>query len=473
MMTMMKRFQMTSIFPILLLCAILILVTACSTQPIGGPGGNPTPTSTASGNGGTPASGGSSTPVQTVQMPSTQTSCPAAGTARAAVMRPLQLGHDQNLVYVYNEVPQNTTIAYGHVRRYNRTTGQKIDIATSGIRIDQAQVSADGQWVLFLSIPDPRGDSQHSALLQLVRMDGQGLQTLYCFPATTYPIQTNSSKLPISLQWSVNQQSIIFSVSTGSTSSTTSRIELLNLSSGALTPLFQDPNDSLYSYSVVTWLDNTHAYVIKQGNSAPTPPATVFLMNTSTATPANPGLTQIMTTTTRMSYYSLDSSPDGRQLYSSSCLMAANPFNTSIMSGPATGGTRSTLFQGSPLDCVQVLRAISPGKLLALAQVSTNAGNAFSNDVWTMNTTPGSSYNVLSLLSVSPDDQTRYDFNETSQFIWSNVSRDNASYALQAINPSANTQSIMIGSLSSGNVTTVATTNPGLSSVSLAGWTTF
>jgi len=59
---------------------------------------------------------------------------------------------------------------------------------SSGLRIEQAQVSQDGQWVLFLSIPDPRGDSQHSAMLQLVRLDGQGLQTLYCFPTDTFSL---------------------------------------------------------------------------------------------------------------------------------------------------------------------------------------------------------------------------------------------------------------------------------------------
>jgi hypothetical protein len=121
---------------------------------------------------------------------------------------------------------------------------------------------------------------------------------------------------------------------------------------------------------------------------------------------------------------------------------------------------------------VQVLRVISPNKLLALAQVSTNAGNAFSNDVWTLNTTPGSNYNVVSLLSVSPSDQTRYDFNETTQFTWSNVSRDGGTYALQAVNPATNVQSIMIGSLSGGNASAIATTSPGSSTVSIAGWTT-
>src|SRR5260370_3811983 len=36
-------------------------------------------------------------------------------------------------------------------------------------------ISADGQWILFVS-----GTASAPGRLQLVRMDGQGLQTLYC-----------------------------------------------------------------------------------------------------------------------------------------------------------------------------------------------------------------------------------------------------------------------------------------------------
>ncbi len=118
--------------------------------------------------------------------PALSTTCPANGTARPAVMMPLALGSHRNIVYVYNEIPPHTTISYGHIKRYDVTTGQKTTIVTSGLSIQHAQVSADGQWVLFLSQVDPRGDPNHSAMLQLVRMDGQGLQTLYCLPSMGY-----------------------------------------------------------------------------------------------------------------------------------------------------------------------------------------------------------------------------------------------------------------------------------------------
>lgn len=472
---MVKR-SYAALFPTLLL--LLLLISACSSSPSGngGSNGSNTPTVTPGGsNTATPASTGTITnggnPSQTVPMPPTQTSCPASGTARAAVMRPLTLSGHQDLVYVYNEVPQNTTIAYGHLRRYDATSGKKTDIVTSGIRIDQAQVSSDGQWVLFLSIPDPRGDSQHSALLQLVRMDGQGLQTLYCFPNVTYTGFGGQSRLPISIQWSVDQKSILFSVNTGNAGSVTSAITLLTVSNGSLHQLMLDSNDAMYNYSFVTWLDNTHVYIIKQGNSGPTPPATVYLMDTTTATVSNPGLVSILTTTTRFSDYSLDSSYDGTQLYSSYCLEAASPFNTSISVGPARGGTRQTIFQEQPADCVLVLRAISPNTLLLYVKVANSTGNSYSTQIWKMSL-PGGSMQSLTTLTTTPDSPTGFSLNETSQFPWSNVSRDGSSYALQEINSTNQTQSILVGSLNGGSPHAVATTNAGLSTVSLAGWTT-
>src|SRR5947209_553649 len=157
---------------------------------------------------------------QTFQMPATKTSCPVDGTARTAVMMPFHLGKYANVVYIYNEVPLNTSTAFGHLKRYDVVIGQKTELVTSGIAIQSAQVSADGQWVLFLSTPDPRSDPQHSAMLQLVRMDGQGLQTLYCLSNANYSRATMPN-----VQWSPDQQSMLI---TTDTRDTTSLVTLLH-----------------------------------------------------------------------------------------------------------------------------------------------------------------------------------------------------------------------------------------------------
>ena len=142
-----------------------------------------------------------------------------------------------------------------------------------------------------------------------------------------------------------------------------------------------------------------------------------------------------------------------------------------IQVGPAMGGARNTIFQEQPADCVQVLRAIKP-QLLLLQVVVSNATTS-STQVWTMSV-PGASIQVLTPLTSSLPGVSNqsYALNETSQFPWSNVSRDGSTYALQEIDSSNHTQSIVIASLNGGKPTPIATTSPGASSVSLSGWTT-
>src|SRR5436305_13877509 len=50
---------------------------------------------------------------QIAQMSATKTDCPSDGTARAAVMKPFHLGKHANVVYIYNEIPLNTSTAFG------------------------------------------------------------------------------------------------------------------------------------------------------------------------------------------------------------------------------------------------------------------------------------------------------------------------------------------------------------------------
>src|SRR5207245_2651855 len=103
--------------------------------------------------------------------PGISTTCPAPGTANAAVVPSIKLGTDPNIVYIVNESSKGQPTA-GTLKRYDIVTGSKVEvIKLASTFISDAQVSADGQWLLFVS-----GQNK----LQLVRMDGQFLQTLYC-----------------------------------------------------------------------------------------------------------------------------------------------------------------------------------------------------------------------------------------------------------------------------------------------------
>ena len=204
-------------------CFLILLLVACGSgsPPATGSG---TPGSTTTGASGTvapghtpgvtPPTGGGITPVATtVPVPPTQTSCPAAGTARAAVTAPLALGNHPNIVYIVTQFTGSNSTST--LKRYDVSTGNKTVIITlTNTSIFEAQVSADGQWILFVAL----ANASSQRMLQMIRMDGQGLQTLYCGSNVT------------NVQWSSNQQLVAFNTAIGNNAGT----YLLNMTSGNL-----------------------------------------------------------------------------------------------------------------------------------------------------------------------------------------------------------------------------------------------
>src|SRR6266568_4533100 len=218
-------------------CCLIFLLVSCGSE--GSNTGTATPTSS-----GTPTQAITPTTATTAPVPPTQTSCPPAGTARAWVTANLVLGKNQNIVYVVNEFPTNSVI--GTLKRYDLTTDKKTEIIKMpNASISEAALSSDGQWILFVSAMG------HQNELQMVRMDGQGLQTLYC--AANGSIQN--------VLWSTNQQSVLFGASAAPDGF--AGIYLLNLANGTL-QLELKPNRSNIGSSFgmpITWLDKTRAYI--------------------------------------------------------------------------------------------------------------------------------------------------------------------------------------------------------------------
>ena len=175
-----RNFSYRFVF-VLMSIGLLALFTAC---------GTPTPSTPSASAAGSKSGQGttttSTTPVSNAKQPSTasattptsvapntvttNTSCPASGSARAAVMTPMSLGNHQTIVYTYN------TPAAGILRRYDVASGQKTNIVTlPNTTISDAQISANGQFILFVAQP-----ASGPVAIQMVRLDGQELQTLYC-----------------------------------------------------------------------------------------------------------------------------------------------------------------------------------------------------------------------------------------------------------------------------------------------------
>ncbi|MBX5451930.1 hypothetical protein [Thermogemmatispora sp.] len=440
------------------------------------------------------------TPQRSIPMPATQTSCPSVSPSnplgtRAAVMRPLGLGSHQNLVYVYNEGQPQISAAHGHLVRYDITTSRRVTIATSGLRISEAQVSADGQWIMFLSLPDPHSDPNHVALLQMVRLDGQGLQTLYCFPKLPYTPEDGIFSAfqgrgilsyaypPLRFIWSPDERHVLLSADL---EGTTSLMTLLDIRTGSLRQLL------LYSQYCrlaipLTWLDSNQAYIVTEGRAtcgSPPPPMDLYLLNIAKSTnPVDPQWNAILSQNVRFTEASVDISPDSSHLFTSTCEMT-EPFVTTIIGEPARGGAQTIIYHQlasaqNPESCVESIRATAKNALLMLihsgrsylqcGENSQQYRDAF--QLATLSTAGHSQPRILANLERGRS----YSLGQDVPTLWSLVSRDSRFYAITAARvPTTCSQRsvetmILYGRLSGGAPVVVVRTSAG--TVDVVGWT--
>ena len=449
----MNSLRFRRLVPLGLSGLLLTLLVACGSTPPTTTGSTLTSVATPAQSG-TPGGTASLTPVvTTVPVPPTQTDCPAAGTARAAVLAPLALGHHATIVYIVatqgasGSVPASTTLY-----RYDVITGVKTQIVqVTNESITQAQISADGQWVLFVS-----ATASASGRLQLVRMDGQGVQTLYC--------DSTSSNY----QWATNQQVIAFESKAGSTGF----VKLLRVSDGTIQTALTQPLNTPYAYQLRTWLDTTRLSLTRYDTDVP--PDTLAVLD------LNKGLHQttsdLITVVNRQpgQFQDFDSSYDGRQVFvaHSPCTYACSgPSNITVQ--PALGGTQQPIYTSQAYSVVKV-RAVTQKSLLFLVAnngfPNQNSGDLSHNGLWTIHT---DGTGLARLTTDSATLATR--LNTGSQFPWSIVSRDGSLYAVeqQTVQKSGNPgpATLLFGSLSGGTPTSFASASAG-TGLSIVGWTT-
>jgi len=422
-------------------CCLIFLLAACGL-------GSPTPSSS-----GTPAAHGSPTPAAT--LPATQTSCPAAGTARAAVMTPLTLGSHQNIVYIVNEF-QGHTPTFGTLKRYDMTTGNKTEIIKlPNVTINDAQLSTDGQWIAFSS------NVGSTEKLQLVRMDGRELQTLYCMNSAS------DTHFFYNLQWSTNQQLMAF------VSNLSSDISLLNVQSGSLQRVFHPKTlvrNGIEGYRLETWLDATRLYVLTQPLDQPAD--TLSILDISKGSDQDSSNLQQVFQSQAGFCWDNDSSFDATALFTSQCTGGDPRFGTmqgpsTITVEPATGGSPHTIFRSSMLAITNV-RAITNNTLFY--RVGNTGGDSSKNGLWKINT-DGTGNTFLTSISASGPNSW-LGLNQFTQYPWSNFSRDNSMYALERITTQNRTatDTLFFGSLNGGSLTTFASISGTV--LALVGWTT-
>jgi hypothetical protein len=454
------------LFP-LMGCCLIFLLAAC-----GSVGNNTSTTPTTTGNtpagsatgkpGTTPPSTGGST------VPPTQTSCPATGTARAAVMPPLALGNHQNIVYIVNEF-QRQTSTFGTLKRYDFTTGAKTEIVKiPNVSISGAQVSADGQWIIFTAVMTSQ------VKLQLARIDGRALQTLYC--ATPASNGANPPSALSNVQWSTNQQLAVFTSYTGPAS----YLYLLNLQNGSLQTELSTNSGAIDT--PLTWLDNTRLYLY--GPEVDAPPQALYLLDTSRGANQNPDNLQKVfdatsVTATTNFCWNADSSFDGTRLFTSQCTTTPNPNGpgigsqlgpSKISARPATGGAPQNIFTSQNM-AITAIRSISKTTLLLPVNNNGTGTNVHTshNGLWKVNT-DGTGLTQLASggagVSGGPSLLCPY-----TQYPWSNVSRNGNMFALQHNSANGQTQSLLFGSMNGGTTTTYASISDG-TQLSIVGWTT-
>lgn len=392
----------------------------------------------------------------TAAMPPTQTSCPPDGQGRAAVVEPLALGTDQNIVYIDNE---GTT---GALERYDVKTGQTTQIVTEpSSSITDAHVSVDGQWIFLVA---DRSDG--TAAIQMVRMDGQGLQTLYCSPAQNLS----------DVQWSPDQRSVAFAVIASTSIQTT--ISLLNAATGQIRTLYSFNGPPIGCCIYLAWLDNVHLALTGTDASNETPADELLLLDTSRGGMLQAGdvptlFQQSLPASGPDSFQSpcWDFAPsyDRAQLFVSQCFMmryapmsngdAFQEGPSSIAVEPVTGGPLRTIYT-SPAVAIVALEAISPTSLVFYANnYSSHAGQSVDtsqNGLWKVNT-DGSGLTHLAAVTVGLDSY----FGQIPLPGWVAISRDGSMYASTTNIPSTDyssmTQSLFFGSLSGGAPMTLLT----------------
>ena len=396
----------------------------------------PVVTTNAKGGGGTPST-------NTQGMLPTQTSCPTSGTARAFVSAPLVLGNDPNIVYIVNEGTFNAP-TFGTLKRYDTSTGAKIEIKKmTSTRIDDAQISDDGQWVLFTVF------AAGQAQLRAVRMDGQGMQTLHCAAPGSHISNA---------QWSIDQKWVVFDEGpdTGGAS-----VYLLNMASGSLQTELVPPAAGL-AYKPRTWLDYTRVLMIGYAPNADAQPQNVYTLDINKGANQQPGdLQQVVTQ--GQACWDFDSSYDSTKLFVSQCTPGQPNGSSTVGVQPATGGTLNTFFTSSTL-AINTVRVIDPTNTYLLATVANTGGDTSQDGLYKLKT-DGST--PLRLTSDKAGETSS--LNLFSQYFWSNVSRDGSMYALETSNFSTSTYTLMVGSLNGGTPTIFASISGTV--LEIAGWT--
>jgi eukaryotic-like serine/threonine-protein kinase len=388
---------------------------------------NPTSSAAAVAPTSTPANGSKTATNKTSTV--ANTSCPASGKGRAANMPAIALGNRQEIVS-YRNTNSSTTLQEFDVQGKTSSTITSIN----GETIFTAQISQSGQWVLFVA------QKNGVQVLQLVRVDGQDLQTLYCA----------SIGQKLEAQWSPNQQQIIFS----QISKQQAQLLLLNTTTGLLQTEYTDAQAYGGGLEPLTWLDNSHVYIGLVSSGPLYQPENLYVLDTSKGANQQQSDLKILVGSGD-SPWNFDCSVDGKTVYyvTSKEPPRADVLESTIFASPALSGSFTNATFTTHNLYITAVRVINATTLMLFAQDPQNKQSSV-NGLYTV----GTNGRGLKRLT-SSSDASLWAFNVSSQYTWSNFSRNGAYYV----------DGLSYGAFSGGPLTSYGSQSH---NDTLVGWTT-
>jgi hypothetical protein len=384
---------------------------------------------------------------------STTTACPTAGTVRPAIMTPMTQGQHANILYVY-EQGTYPKISKSTIKRYDITTGQKTDILSinNATVIGWTQLSADGQWILFVTQVGGKD------ALQLVRVDGQLQQTLFCPDPTKHIYGA-----PI---WSPDQKHVLLNLVNGDTGNqppSPLQIGLLDITSGQFQVVLNQPEN----VAPIAWFDNTKVllgdYGVTIGGKAYSP----LLLDISKGLPQQANNLHKFVN----DYYCGDFTrgTDGTSVLIVQCTEkiqgdVTGPSTLTLQ--PIAGGATRTILTDKTMGIIGI-RPISSTALLLL--VKNQNGDTSKNGLWKVNIDG----THLTRLFATTQNSTTEQLGDPGS-IWSTVSHDGSMYSLQqddATNQPVKT-TLLFGSLNGGAPTAFASLTEDQGTLNMIGWAT-
>jgi hypothetical protein len=371
-----------------------------------------------------------------------------ANTPNAVALPALQTGRQTTLVY-FLTIYKSSSDFTGVLRRYNPMTRKSVDVLNvHNVKIEEAQISADGQWILYVAYVIDHDE------LRLVRVDGRYAQTLLSAPL--YAGISNA-------QWSPDQKQIAFAEQPPQTGPRV--IYLLTLAQRHIQPeLLALSQPGAPQYVPRKWLDTTRLLVTDViSNSRGADFQRIALLDTRKGANQQPGDLQALSSASGQCG-DFDTSADGTQLFMLSCSAGILAGGSSTISVQAlSGGAPRTIFHSSTL-LVEQIRQFTPQVLLLIS----------SRAIWSIH----SDGTGLKQLFSAGDQYGRANFCQFSRSSWSNFARDGSLLALEGTEMGTDTHSsaLEIGSPSGGSLQTVARGLVGVarqgSDIFLVGWAT-